>query len=586
MRRLSIIDLPGGNQPMRSADGVTIVYNGEVYNYRELRSRLEADGHQFETQSDTEVVLQTYRAYGIAGVELLEGMFAFCIHDPKARTAHLVRDRIGIKPLYYAETPHGLAFGSEIKAILAGLDTRPALDRQAIHDYLTLRYVPSPATVWAGISKLEPGHRMRVDLESGTSEIKRWWDLDFVSQPEEEGRDYASEFEELFLAAVEKHLVAADVPVGVLLSGGLDSSAVSAAAVELGHRDFHTFSVGFSDGGEWSELAYARALSTHIGSRHHEVVVDRESFLAFLPELVTATDEPLADLASVPLHYVSKLAREHVKVVLSGEGADEVLAGYNLDETAAAIERWRRIDSFVPRPLLRAGARVVPAGRAQWLPVLAKHGWSGLLRGSKAHITRVFSEGEKRGLWLDAGELRPTEELVNQWYLESSSPHPLDQLQQVYCRSWLVEDLLMKADKISMNSSLELRVPFLDHALVEWASAAPMSQKVGGRSTGWQSKSALRSFAHGRVPTEILERPKQGFPVPAYSWLADSLGEWAEDRLLTDAGNPLAELFDTERLRPTVAEARAGEAAAAHKTWTMLVLREWLDQWANAGQAC
>ncbi len=254
MRRLSIIDLACGHQPIRSRDGVVIVYNGEAYNYRVLRAELERTGVSFATDSDTEVVLELYRAHGIEGLSRIEGMFGLCIYDPRRNELHLARDRLGVKPLYYRADGAGLAFGSEIKALLAGLPARPALDRQAIHDYLTLRFVPAPATVWKDVRKLEPGHRLRLDLESGELELHRWWHVDFDSEPYDPSRDYEGEFEALFLAAVEKRLLASDVPVGVLLSGGLDSSAVSAAAVELGHRDFHTFSVGFAGDDAVSEL--------------------------------------------------------------------------------------------------------------------------------------------------------------------------------------------------------------------------------------------------------------------------------------------------------------------------------------------
>jgi asparagine synthase (glutamine-hydrolysing) len=579
MRRLSIIDLPGGHQPMRSEDGVTIVYNGEAYNYRRLRSELQATGSRFRTESDTEVVLELYRARGIEAVDALEGMFAFSIYDPRDRTLHLVRDRLGKKPLYYGRVGEGLAFASEIKGLLAGFETRPELNRQALYDYLTLRYVPSPETAWKGITKLEPGERLSFELDTGALRLTRWWEPIFNSEPRDPDRDYEGEFERLLLDAVEKRLLAADVPVGVLLSGGIDSSAVSAAAVELGHRDFHTFSVGFAGDRETSELEYARALSRHIGSRHHEVEVDREAFIGFLPQLTWATDEPLADLAAIPLHFVSRLAREQVKVVLSGEGADEVLAGYNLERTAAALERWRRIDRMLPTPVARAGARLAPSGRATWLSVLAQHGWSGLLSGSRTHMTFVFTDAEKRRVWPDSNGLRPTEELLDEWYGNAASSQPLDQLQEVYCRSWLVEDLLMKADKMSMLASLELRTPFLDHDLVEWAASAPLDLKVGDSESGWESKRVLRRFAARRVPPEIVQRPKRGFPVPAYGWLAGPVGEWAEERLLAPADNPLSKLFELDELRPAIDAARGGDLPAAHKVWSMLVLEQWLETW-------
>lgn len=575
MRRLSIIDLAGGHQPMIAPSGTVLVFNGEIYNFLALRDEL-AGVWEFRTRSDTEVVLALYETEGIGALERLEGMFAVALLDIRRRRLHLVRDRLGKKPLYYTEAPGPILFASELKALLAGLDARPALDRQALHDYLTLRYVPAPATPWRGIRKLEAGERLEVDLADGARRLHRWWRLDVVSGDGPDP-DAPVQFERLLLEAVEKRLLAADVPVGVLLSGGLDSSAVSAAAVELGHRDFHTFAVGFAEGGEFSELAFARQVAEHVGSRHHEVVIDRDQFVAALPELVYQTDEPLADLATVPLHAVARLAREHVKVVLSGEGADEVLAGYDLDVLAARLDRLHRL-RHVPPALLRALGRALPPGRGDAIRNLAAGGWTGLLRTQHAHMTWVFDEREKAALWRDGAGLRSTAALVDGWYADSRSSHPLDQLVQVYCRSWLPEDLLMKADKATMAASLELRTPFLDHRLVEWAARAPLEWKVGSPATGWRSKRILREFAEHRLPRAIVDRPKRGFPVPAYGWLSEGLAPWAEERLLGSASR-VAELLQPEPMRVALTRSAGGDMIAAHKVWTLLVLDHWLERW-------
>jgi asparagine synthase (glutamine-hydrolysing) len=578
MRRLSIIDLAGGHQPMVSPSGTAIVFNGEIYNYRRLRDELAGDGWEFRTHSDTEVVLALYELHGIDAFDRLEGMFAIALRDGARGRLHLVRDRMGKKPLYYTDGPGELLFASEVKALLVGLSARPALSRQALHDFLTLRYVPGPATVWEGILKLPPGHRLDLDLRSGKRTLRRWWRVAFDSQPASSDADVPAEFAELFGAAVDDRLVAADVPVGVLLSGGLDSSAVSAAAVERGHRAFHTFSVGFDEGGDFSELGYARQMAEHVGARHHEVVIGQDDFVAALPELVHMTDEPLADLATVPLHAVSKLAREHVTVVLSGEGSDEVLAGYDIEVLAAQVERLRPLRRL-PAPSLRAAARVLPEGRGDALGQMARFGWSGLLRGQRAHMTHVFGEDDKRGLWRDPDGLRSTDSLIDSWYAAAPSAHPIDQLQQVYCESWLVEDLLMKADKATMATSLELRCPFLDSRLVEWAARAPLEWKVGSKEAGWRSKRVLREYAAERLPREIVERPKRGFPVPAYRWLAGDggLAHWAEKRLGRAAG--LSELFNDDAVRAPLAAARAGDSDAAHRVWSLLVLDHWLERW-------
>jgi asparagine synthase (glutamine-hydrolysing) len=496
--------------------------------------------------------------------------------DPRARRLHLARDRLGKKPLYWTRDGSRFLFASELKALLAGMGERPSLDRQALHHYLTLRYVPSPGTVWHGVHKLEPGHRLELALDTGDVSVHRWWSQSIHSQPESPERDYPAEFERLLLNAVEKRLVAADVPVGVLLSGGLDSSAVSAAAVELGHEAFHTFSVGYRDGGVHSELGWARKAAEHVGSRHHEVAIGADAFRDGLDELVWASDEPLADLASIPLLAVSRLAREHVKVVLSGEGADEVLGGYEMDRLAALLRRLRPLGAL-PDSLLRVLARVAPAGRGT-LAGLATGGVPGYLSAIGAHMTRVFDEDEKAMLWRDGGDFASTDDLIRRWYQATESPEPIDQLQQVYCQSWLVEDLLMKADKMTMAASLELRTPFLDHHLVEWAACAPLAWKVGGPDTGWASKRVLREFAASRLPADLVSRPKQGFPVPAYDALRGELGEWAAQRLGARTSR-LHELLDLARLPSIVARARAGDRSAAQRVWTLLVLDAWLDRW-------
>lgn len=581
MRRLAIIDLEGGHQPMWSAGadgaGIGIVFNGEIYNYRALRDDLRARGEHFQTESDTETVLRLYSRDGIEGLNRLEGMYAICLYDPGKRCVHLVRDRMGIKPLYYAEIDGQFFFASEIKAILAALGTRPDIDDRSLSHYLTLRYVPAPATIWKGIKKLEPGCRLTFNLETKRHDIERYWTYDIKAHPLEAGRDYVTEFETLFLEAVEKRLVAADVPVGVMLSGGLDSSAVCAAAVELGHKAFNTFSVSFDEGGEFSEASYAREMATHVGAAHHEVVIGKDDFLNFLPDFVGHTDEPLADLASVPLYFVSRLARDSVKVVLSGEGSDEVLAGYDMETLAQRLGQLRTVSNWVPRPALRLAALAMGNSRGGALNALAANGWTDYLKGRNTHMTSVWQEDEKDILIRSQGDRADTADLIRSWHDLSTSSHPLDRLQQAYCHSWLVEDLLMKADKMSMANSLELRVPFLDHKLVEWAAKLPMDWKVGGQASGWSSKRILREFAATRLPQRIISRPKQGFPVPAYDWLANGLSSWAEDRIFS--GGRLAGLLDLAPARGALAAAAHGDRSAAHKIWVLLILDHWLEAW-------
>lgn len=578
MRRLSIIDLAGGHQPMLTDDGVVIVFNGEIYNYRSLREELQRAGYRFRTASDTEVVLNLYHQSGLGGLERLEGMYGICIVDTRSGEAHLIRDHIGIKPLYYGVQDGRFYFASEIKAILAGMETRPDPNPEAISHYLTLRYVPGPDTVWSGIHKLQPGHRLTYRLKDGTWSMHRYWQCRFVSGSPVAGRNYEQEFERQFLATVKSHLVTADVPVGILLSGGLDSSSVSAASVELGIRGLHTFSVGFSDGGRFSELPYAREVAKHIGSQHHEVVIGEREFLDFLEDFVWYTDEPLADLASIPLYYVSRLARQSVKVVLSGEGADEILAGYDMEKLAEQADRRRRLIGWLPRVAFGIGAQLFRGQRSQTLKTMAKDGWSGYSKAWSVRERAHWTDSEKAALWGGHAPSVRTSDLIISWFNHARSTEPVDKAQQVSSGDWLVEDLLMKADKMTMANSIELRVPFLDRRFVEWAQTLPLRWKVGDRANGYVSKCILRSYARRRLPRTIVERPKQGFPVPAYVWMRGRIGQWAEDRLQR-SGKTLGRWLDMSYVAPVLAAARSGDIDAAHKIWVLIVLDAWMRRW-------
>ncbi len=568
MQRLSIIDLSGGDQPIWSDCGIGIVFNGEIYNFKHLRNDLEALGITFKSHSDTEVILQLYLQKGIEAIHALEGMFGICIYDHRIQKVYLIRDRLGVKPLYYYHDDKGFIFGSEIKSILECLPQKLDMNQQSMWHYLTLRYVPSPETIWKNIYKLEPGHYLEYDLTTLKFQITKYWSVDFCSEKKSRHRNYEREFEFLFLESVEKRLLASDVPVGILLSGGLDSSCVAAAAVELGHKNFHTFSIGFEDGGEFSELKYARQMANHIGSNHHEVLISQKQFIDFINKFVWHTDEPLADLASIPLYYVSKLASEHVKVVLSGEGADEILAGYNLDTLARKLF-YLKIASHFPKSILE----ILPQHSFK---ILAKSGYSDFLRYQLTHMTDVFSETEKEKLCTFKAA-SSTKDYLQQLYDISTSSEPLDQLQQVYCQSWLVENLLMKADKMSMATSLELRVPFLDHKLVEWSANLPLEWKIGSWRKGFTTKNILRQFATKRIPQEIVNRPKQGFPVPAYKWLQSDLAKFAENQV---TALPLQKWIHTDQLLPLLDQLNSGSDEASHKVWNLIILSSWLKRWA------
>lgn len=576
MRRLSIIDVGSGHQPIWTPRGTGIVFNGEIYNYRELRAFLQHRGIELATHSDTEVIAHLFDLEGLECVHRLEGMFAICLYESAVQQLHLIRDRIGKKPLYYGNIGGNIFFASETKAILAGAETTPELSAQAICDFLTLRYVPGPSTMWRDVRSLEPGTCLTIGIADRALTFRRYWSLAFQSEANDDNRDYAAEFDLHFQRAVEKRLVASDVPVGILLSGGLDSSAMAATAAELGHRDLHTFSVAFMDGGESDETPFARLVAQRFGMKHSEIVIGQDDFIRTLPQFVRMSDEPLADLASIPLYFVSRLASNDVKVVLSGEGADETLAGYDMERLARQIDRLRII-SRLPPFMLQGLVSIAPASWARKLQSIARGGTSGVFADMGVHMTRVFSDDEKIAVWRGPADVRSTDALIREWYQECRSSHPLDQLQQVYCRSWLIEDLLMKADKMSMAASLEVRCPFLDHTLVEWCARLPVEWKVGSRQSGYVSKRILRQYAAKRLPSEIIDRPKRGFPVPAYRWLEGDLMNWARDRL--QCGGRLNSWIDTKGMEPILQAAAHGSRPAQHQVWSLLVLDHWFEAW-------
>ncbi len=584
MRRLSIIDLAGGQQPMwDDKTGLGVVFNGEVYNYRALREQLQKQGHSFRTTSDTEVVLKTLVESGLEAVHTWNGMFAVAAWDRFKKKLILIRDRIGVKPLYYFFDGTNLLFASEIKAILASGLVPRSINRQALWDYLTFRFVPGRETIWTNIRKLPPGQFLEFSPSTEPITTRYWHSHVKVPAQSEDQRtqqELEREFEELFLDAVKLRLESSDVPVGVMLSGGLDSSAVAAAAVELGHRNFHTFSVGFEEGGYYSELPYARQVAEHVGANYHEVVIGQTEFLKILPELVYYSDEPLADLASVPLLAVSRLAQQNVKVVLSGEGSDEILAGYDLD---LSERRWQMVRSLqrVPKPLMSLvaiGSSVLAptfsekAARIAELP-LARWNYR-----ERPYITRYWGQEEKSSLWPTAHKL-DSERFLAHLYRSANTTDPLQQVLYVYQKSWLVENLLMKADKMSMAASVELRTPFLDYRLVEWANRQPNHAKIRrtGRRT-YETKSVLRSFCAQRLPSEILTRPKQGFPVPVNAWLKEDLTNWARDILTGDASRITPE-FSTNTINDLLFHAQQGSTDAAGKLWLLIVLEFWLHAW-------
>lgn len=573
IQRLSIVDLSGGHQPIFSADGkIAIVFNGEIFNHADLRRQREAEGRQFRTRSDTEVVLAQYERFGLDGLHTLNGMFAFALWDGRANELHLVRDRLGVKPLYYFADGQRFYFGSEIKALVRGGPIRVEPNPQAVWDYLTFRYVPAPQTIWRDIYKLPPGHTLTVRPGKPVPAPRRYWDMPYVNATEEMNSGSSAEFGALLRDAVGIRMLA-DVPVGVFLSGGLDSSAVAASVDRRRFPDLKTFSVALQDAGEDDEREYALNVAHHLRTDHHEVVVSAQQLIDFLPELPVHTDEPLADPTCVPVYFLAREAQNHVKVVLSGEGADEILAGYTFD----AVQRsWDE-----------AIAAAAPQARGSWLSRLLGRPPMPLLdivdqrqAPVPLHITNYLSSDEKRNLFRCGGDFPDSVDVLRRDLVRVRADEPLHQSLYLYCQNWLVEDLLMKADKMTMAASLELRTPFLDYRLVEWAARAPVSAKLGRRPDGgYMTKAVLRDYARSLLPPAIISRPKKGFPVPVFDWLGSRLRSFTLDHL---ADNPkCARWLEPHAIKAAAERGTSVDASTLdrHRAWNLLVLELWARAW-------
>ncbi|HEY3618351.1 MAG TPA: asparagine synthase (glutamine-hydrolyzing) [Candidatus Sulfotelmatobacter sp.] len=579
MRRLSIVDLSTGHQPISNEDGsLWIVFNGEIYNHRALRERLITRGHQFRTQSDTESIVHLYEEYGKNCVEHLRGMFAFAIWDAKQQSLFVARDRLGIKPLYYRLTPKSFIFGSEIKVLLAYPGAAPELNRGALPEFLSFGYLSGDESFYNGVRKLMPGHRLEIDRR-GNPHVEQYWDLPLT--PEEKTHDeefYVQSYRELLEGAVESHLMS-DVPLGVFLSGGLDSSAVAALMTRIRREPVETFSVGYSEQ-TYSELPYARTMAQHLNSVHHEVFVSREDFFGALPNLIWHEDEPIVWPSSVSLFFVAQLARERVKVVLTGEGSDETLAGYSryafiLKNTV--FDRFYR--GLVPSAV-RSSVRDFIA-TSSWINASARRKLSHTFLGRDGeswasfyfdNFFSAFNQRDQSDLLADdfRDEILTGSAYRNVLgYWEKSSGELLQRLLYTDIKTYLVE-LLMKQDNMSMAASIESRVPFLDHVLVEWATRVPASVQIRGSSGKWILKKAMEDL----LPPSIINRRKLGFPTPWSGWLGGSQLDSIEQLLLESRtmNRGLLKRAAVERL---FREHRAQYRDHYDRIWRLLNLELW-----------
>ncbi|MDE3180145.1 MAG: asparagine synthase (glutamine-hydrolyzing) [Acidobacteriota bacterium] len=531
-RRLSIIDLKTGRQPLSNEDGtVWITFNGEIYNFQELRKFLLSKGHVFKTKTDTETIVHLYEEIGPACVEKLRGMFAFAIWDENQNTLFLARDRVGIKPLYYSLSNESLVFASEIKAILADSSVRPKVAPHVIDRFLTFLYLPGEETLLQGVKKLAPGHRMLV--KDGKAEIRQYWDLGFSKTAGSRDVDEAKEeLLSLLSETVKLHMIA-DVPVGVLLSGGVDSTAVLSFAVERTGKTVSTYTVGFSDPGIADERPYARIAADQFGTRHHEMTITAADFANFMPRYVGHMEEPVCEPPAIAMYYVSRFARRDVTVLLSGEGGDEAFAGYSNYRNLLWLERGKR--TFAPfRGAIARGLSL--ADSAFHLPRFGKYAPLMTANFPNYYFSRTSNPfvyaGDGLGRLYSADFCRSIDrewsvEPVRRLHSHVQGESTLNAMLYIDTKTWLPDDLLIKADKMTMANSLELRVPLLDHKVLEFAAALPGHLKVRGFTTKYLAKKALE----GRIPKAIIERRKVGFPVPYESWLRNQLHDWVNDIL-------------------------------------------------------
>jgi asparagine synthase (glutamine-hydrolysing) len=571
MRRLSIIDLVTGHQPISNEDGsIWIVFNGEIYNFGELRDDLVARGHTFQTQTDTEAIVHLYEEMGEACVERLRGMFGFAIWDRRERKLFLARDRVGKKPLHYSLAGDTLVFGSEIKSLLQHPDIAREVNIEAISDFLSFGYVPDPQTAFRGITKLPPGHTLT--FKNGRLSTRCYWDFDYRQADEAEyGRDesyYVERLKELIAESVKLRLVS-DVPLGAFLSGGIDSSTVVAMMARQMDRPVKTFSIGFSES-SFDELHHARITARHFNTDHHEFVVTPD-VCKIVEDIVWHHDEPFGDVSSIPTYMVSKMAREHVTVILSGDGGDELFAGYERYLIDRDRQVFERIPGFIRRNLMLRASRALPRA------VYGKNFLRNVaLEGDARYVDSLsyFDEDAKQDLL--SAEIRRElggrdssagyRELLN---VPLSAKH-IDRLLYLDSKTYLPGDILTKVDRMSMAHSIEARVPLLDYKLIEFVQTIPASLKLRGRMT----KHILKQAVRGLIPDQIIDRPKQGFGVPIAKWLNNELREMLHDTL-TDSRTRQRGYFNQQSVEAILNEHARGRRDNSRHLWGLLTLELW-----------
>jgi asparagine synthase (glutamine-hydrolysing) len=576
MRRLSIIDLVTGDQPVSNEDGsIWIVFNGEIYNYKDLSAEFTSKGHNFATQCDTETIVHAYEEYGVPCQAYFNGMFAFALWDQSNKRLLLARDHIGIKPLYYWLGEGSLIFGSELKSIILHPFVQREVDLDALDQFLTLEYIPTPRTIFKNIYKLPAGHRLI--FQNGQVSVEKYWDIPDIETPENE-EDVQEMLLELIDDAVKMQLMS-DVPLGAFLSGGIDSSSVVAAMSRSSSNPVKTFSIGFDDA-TYNELPYARAVAKRYGTEHTEEILDPD-IVDLVEKLVPHLDEPFGDFSIFPTYLVSEVARRNVKVILSGDGGDEIFGGYDT-YVAEAMDRYYRLLPGGVRQNLLPGliARIPPRPEKKGAINKTKRFIEGAALPSSLQHTRwmMFITDSDRDLLFqpdvrDSLNGHSTPDLFEQYFKEKSHWEPLAQQQYVDIKTYLVDDILTKVDRMSMAVSLEARVPLLDFRIVELAVNLPARMKI----TQGDTKRIFKKAMAKRLPVDVLQKPKQGFSIPIKHWLRDSLKPMMTD-LLSQQRIRQRGYFNEDCISGWVDEHLNGLQNHSHKLWALMVFEIWNQQ--------
>src|SRR2546422_2119864 len=570
MRRLSIIDLKGGQQPIHNQDRTAwIVFNGEIYNYRELRDKLEKLGHTFYTNSDTEAIIHAYDQYGADCPKHLRGMFAFAIWDERTRELFLARDRVGKKPILYAQVNGKLIFGSEFSSLLLHPDIGRDIDIEAIHHYLSFMCVPAPLTAYRAIRKLEPGHSLR--WRDGEIRIEQYWQPHFSKKIDISEQEAGERAIAILRDAVKVRLMS-EVPLGAFLSGGIDSSAVVALMSQESSEPVKTFSIGFEEQ-DFSELHHARRVAEHLGTDHHEFIV-RPDALEVLPVLVEHYGEPYADSSAIPTYYVARETRKYVTVALNGDGGDESFAGYERYAAMRLAEKYHRLPAVLRKSVVQQAIELIPTSEIRRSRIRDAKRF--LQAASLPKVERylrwvsVFDADAKQDLYAEnfrhETEKMHAAELLDPWFTRANGSGIVDAALLTDIMTYLPNDLLVKVDIATMAVSLEARSPFLDHHVIEFAASLPEKLKLRGLTTKYLLKRMLKKL----LPAENLDRRKKGFGVPIGHWVRGKLQPFLRETLLTETALNRG-LFKREAVKRLVELHTRGERDYSHQLWTLLM---------------